>query len=745
MTFHMDGRILGANDYVLNLLGYTHEEVHQGHIRWDQLTPPEFWQRERQAHSELAVTGVCTPLQKEFIRKDGGRVTIWVGGALVPSSDHGVCFVLDITKQKELEESLKNSERKFRALTEHATLGIGQARDIRRMEYMNPTLRDWFGIPQTEVLNNLSFLDYCTPESALRIQDELKQRMLGQASVYEIEVISRQGRRRNLVVSGTPLTNEAGEVDSFIATFVDISDIKKNLSMLKLLVESIPDGVLLVDENGCILAFNHRFAEVCGFPEDLLLRPDNGPILNFLRDHLVDPETFFRRLVTNYELSATDFPDNIVELKNGRFIEVYRKALPLGPQSTIRVICIRDVTAKTKIDLHLMHTDRMATMGALMAGMAHEINNPLTHVIGGLEQIQNRLGAEAELSKEDIKDLHQRVGNLLKSSVRISEIVKDLNLFSRNENESLEPVDPRLAMETILPLVQAEIKSRARLIKDFSEVPLCLANEGRLGQVFLNLIVNALQAMPAETSGANELHLSIKCTSPSWIEIEVRDNGVGIPAEDLSRIFQPFFTTKPIGTGTGLGLSICFNLVQTFKGEIQVDSQVGKGTSFKVFLPLAKAASIPLQPEKYQPALRQKKILVVDDEEEIRELIASELSEDNEVWTAQNGLRAMEVLRDQGANVDIIVCDLIMAGMSGMELFRQASSEWPGIDQKFLFLTGGAINDEAREILEERGSQVVMKPFSLEQLREVMTLRFAPALEAKPSSHKSAKLKETLP
>ncbi len=726
LTFHMDGRVLEANDYVLRLVGYTRADLQEHRIQWDKMTPPEFWDRELAAHAELKLRGVCEPFQKEYIHRLGHRVPIWVGGAMVPGTKTGVCFVLDISLQKQMERDLQNRERDFRALTEHTTVGIARARDIRAIEYLNPTMRDWFGIPRDSALEKINFLDFCTPASAAKVQDEIKRRLKGESTVYEIEIVSQQKKHRHLIVSGVPLLGPSGEVESFVATFVDISEIRKSFSILKLIVESLPEGVLLVDSDEKILAYNQRFAEVWDFPIELLQETYQFNILENVRHKLVDPEDFFRKRSEVGALKNNDHFPHVLELKDGRYIELYRKILDLPTQSSMRVICARDVTNQKKIDQHLMHTDRMATVGALAAGMAHEINNPLTHLIGGLEQVQRLLATDAPLTPKESSILKDKVHLLLKSSLRISEIVKDLNLFSRNDHEDLEPVDVRHAIETIFPFVQIEIKNRARLITDFDEVPFCIANEGRLGQVFLNLIVNALQAMPAETADQNTLYLSIKSRDSKTVEIEVRDNGVGIAPENLKKIFQPFFTTKPIGTGTGLGLSICFNLIQKFKGEIQVHSQLNVGTSFKVLLP----AALPSEARSHTSAtpkrnLSRKVILIVDDEEEIRDLIASEFENEHEVLTAKNGFSALEILNSRASDVHLILCDLIMPGLSGTELFAKSVSTWPEISQKFLFLTGGAINPEAQTFIQQRPKQVLLKPFSLSQLRDVIAGRLA--------------------
>jgi signal transduction histidine kinase len=234
----------------------------------------------------------------------------------------------------------------------------------------------------------------------------------------------------------------------------------------------------------------------------------------------------------------------------------------------------------------LLVADRMAALGMLAAGVGHEINNPLMAVLGNLELAQqdvetlqqNHTSVPVGDLPETLRDAHEAAG-------RMRNIVRDLKLFSRGDDDTRGAVDVGPVIESSLRIVSHELKYRATLVRDLAPVPLVWGNEARLGQVFLNIIVNAVHALPEDRARTNELRVATSIAPDGRVRVQIADNGVGMSPDVVSRIFTPFFTTKPVGVGTGLGLAICHQLVTSVGGEITVDTKVGKGTTFNVFLP----------------------------------------------------------------------------------------------------------------------------------------------------------------
>jgi signal transduction histidine kinase/CheY-like chemotaxis protein len=234
----------------------------------------------------------------------------------------------------------------------------------------------------------------------------------------------------------------------------------------------------------------------------------------------------------------------------------------------------------------LLVADRMAALGMLAAGVGHEINNPLMAVLGNLELAQHDVGALKERHREvDLGELPETLRDAYDAAGRMRGIVRDLKLFSRGDDDSRGAVDVVPVIESSLRIVSHELKYRANLVRDLQPVPQVWANEARLGQVFLNMIVNAVHALPEERSKTNELRVATSIDPDGRVRVEIADNGVGMAPDVVAHIFTPFFTTKPIGVGTGLGLAICHQLVTSIGGEIIVATEVGKGTTFKVLLP----------------------------------------------------------------------------------------------------------------------------------------------------------------
>jgi CheY-like chemotaxis protein len=252
------------------------------------------------------------------------------------------------------------------------------------------------------------------------------------------------------------------------------------------------------------------------------------------------------------------------------------------------------------------------------------------------------------------------------------------------------------------------------------------ANEGRLGQVFLNLLVNAAQAIPEGGVDQHEIRVVTR-PHPEGVMIEVRDTGSGIAPDVLKRLFEPFFTTKPMGVGTGLGLPICQDIVTSFNGRIEVESKVGKGSTFRVILRAAiadYAFELPRAPQ-VREASRRGRILVVDDEPMIAVAIRRTLQREHEVVTLTSAREAHARLTG-GERFDVIVCDVMMPEMSGMDLHEELVRHSPELAARMVFMTGGAFTPNARAFLNQVANRRLEKPFTSKELRALVQAMLAP-------------------
>jgi CheY-like chemotaxis protein len=260
------------------------------------------------------------------------------------------------------------------------------------------------------------------------------------------------------------------------------------------------------------------------------------------------------------------------------------------------------------------------------------------------------------------------------------------------------------------------------VVKHYAMVPQVDANESRLGQVFLNLIINAAHAIPAGNYDANEIRISTALDLHGRVVVDIGDTGTGIPPEIRPRLFTPFFSTKPIGVGTGLGLAISHRIITQFGGTISFDTEVGKGTTFHITLPVSGGPALPQHTQKMwtrSPAARRGSVLVVDDEESLAQALRRFLSVEHSVTAVYRARDALDLL-ELGTRYDVILCDLMMPQITGMELHAEVARLDPVQASRFVFLTGGAFTPSAREFLIATTNRRIEKPFDLKEVRRLV-------------------------
>ncbi len=382
------------------------------------------------------------------------------------------------------------------------------------------------------------------------------------------------------------------------------------------------------------------------------------------------------------------------------------------------------------------HSERMASVGLLSASIAHEINNPLAVVIGNLELVM--LALQDGIGSDLARQLLDRLGtaedplrDALDAAERVRQIVRDLRIFARSDGGDVtQPVDLHKVIESTLRMASNEVRHRAQLVKAYGDIPLARGDESRLSQVLLNLIVNAAQAMPLGQVEGNEIRISTGLDEQARVYVDIADNGVGIPPDKLDKVFEPFFTTKAAGVGTGLGLAICHRIVSELGGTIGVTSEVGKGTVFRVTLQRsitdAVAAAAPVAasapPPKPQGGKRGR-VLVVDDEASLCKTIERILEAEHEVIATTSARRAISQI-EAGERFDVILSDVMMPEMTGMELFATLNRSTPDQAQRMIFMTGGAFSSDAARFLESAPNSTIEKPFRPSVLRTAVRSAF---------------------
>jgi signal transduction histidine kinase len=379
---------------------------------------------------------------------------------------------------------------------------------------------------------------------------------------------------------------------------------------------------------------------------------------------------------------------------------------------------------RERMALQLAQKQRLESLGTLAAGVAHEINNPLTYVLANVDFAAGRVQALLGGREVKLADVAEALAEAREGVERVERIVRDLRSFARVGDDERGPVDPRQVIESTLNVVRNEIRHRARLVKNLGAVPHVEANESRLGQVVLNLLINAVQALPEGRAEDHELGVSTATDGAGRAVIEVRDTGCGIPAEALARIFDPFFSTKPVGSGMGLGLALTHGIVTSLGGEIQVESTVGEGSTFRVILPPAPPGARPARSPTPSPAgasQRRGRVLVVDDEPLVASSIARLLEGEHDVVTATRAEDALA--RAHAERFDVILCDLMMPDLAGMDFYHALGARDPDAARRVVFITGGAFTPGARAFLERVQAPCVEKPFNADRLRALVRER----------------------
>ncbi len=584
---------------------------------------------------------------------------------------------------------------------------------------MNDRMMQIADRPRDQIIGR-RIIDLLGPHNQATVTAELDR----ENATYEVEHIHLDGSRGQLRVNARSVQIDGRRLR--VAVIQDLTERRKvELAFIRTqqgfraMIERLPFGIAL-HHHGITRYANPSILHSLGFEklDDVRGRPVVDFILPEDRPFVVE---------RTRELLEFDQPLPPLEIRfmhrDGRLLRM--ETLPVRmiefEGELCHLVVVVDVSDKKILEERLQFADRMASVGTLAAGMAHEVNNPLSYVIGHLE-----LMAEALQKEGPAHPLAHHVKEALEGSERVRRTVTELKTFSRASDESVAPTDVREVMETAIRLGGNEIRHRAQLRRHFDNVPLVDANASRLSQVFVNLLINAAQAIAPGQAESQRIDVYIAADGPE-VTISVQDTGAGIPLEVQKRIFDPFFTTKPVGEGTGLGLSICHGIVASLGGSIRFESTPGHGTRFTVRLPARPPlpAAPPTSPAAPSPEKRIR-ILVIDDEPAILELLSLALAQ-HQVHSARGGQEGLDAcLNDEW---DVVLCDLMMPEVSGMDVYARIAEVKPELLPRVVFLTGGAFTLEARDFLSNPAIARLDKPFRIETLKTLIA-GFVPAPSA---------------
>jgi len=370
-----------------------------------------------------------------------------------------------------------------------------------------------------------------------------------------------------------------------------------------------------------------------------------------------------------------------------------------------------------RLHTQLLRADRLSALGTLAATVAHEINNPLSFVLSNLEVVEDQLrGAPSN------PELQTSISQAREGVRRVATIVKDLRGISHPGKAAQKTrVDVHRSLDAAIRICEGEARERARIVRDYGRVPRVHADEAQLGQVFLNLLVNAIQAIDPGKPSENTITVRTRKASQGVL-LEICDTGPGIDPRHVDRLFEPFVTTKDVGEGTGLGLYVCRSIVESMQGQIRLEPMTDGGTRATIVLPVAPdteevgTPSVPIHDATPTEDLHLR-ILIIDDEEMLTSALARSLR-GHQVHTANRGAQAVEMA--MASRFDLILCDLIMPEMTGMDVYKALHAADEGIRKRFVFMTGATVTSEAKAFAERIDVPVLEKPFSRADLLGVL-------------------------
>ncbi len=726
------GMIIYANPGMVRLLGYQKESELIGQSPLS-LVSPESLEMVRNRIQKIFMEGhPYNPVTEvKVITQNGGVTQVEAESISVIYQGMPAAMVLlrEVDERENMGKAQREADENFRAIIQQIPDGIF-IENTERILFVSQSVVKMLGYEREDELIGHPPLTFVHPDFHPVIQKRIA-RIYGKEGVdplLESSWIKKDGSRLSVEASGISIIYQGKP--AVMAVLRDTAPRKKSEEALRksdetfqAIIQQMPNGVLIVDPEKVLFA-NQTLAgflkypsadELVGCPKFDLIHSDyhravRERIEPILGQEGANPILILKLLGKGGE--PVDFESSSISIQFG------------GKPAVMMVL--RDITMQNRLEHQASHNEKLATVGTLAAGIAHEINNPLTYVLANLVFLQENLDDLRRQMDEKghvdagypklFEEILEEIDETAQGGERIREIVRGLKSFVRTDEDEVAVVDLNKTIESAINMTFHEFKHKARVEKDFAlRLPLLTANVGKLQQVFINLLINAAHAIEGNNPEDNKIHIRTGQENGSLFA-EFTDTGRGIPTDILPNIFEPFFTTKPVGVGTGLGLSICDKIVKFYKGTIEVKSQVGQGTTFTVRLLLDNGLKVPGADPRPSEAQGRGRVLVVDDEPGNLEVLNRVLKKKHEVLTALTGLDALAILEREGGKVDVVVSDLNMPDMNGISLFKNVARKFPGLEKRFVFITGGVLMAESSDFFKSVDNPCLEKPFKFDEI-----------------------------
>jgi two-component system cell cycle sensor histidine kinase/response regulator CckA len=697
----VSGTFTFVNQGGLDFTGYTEDDVAKGLIALDVVVPSD---RARLASiMEEVVNGEKRSDECHFLRKDGSPIPLQVFASPIVRDDQ-ICGIrgvaVDLSDLRNAQKATLLSRASFNSIVERCVDGMIVVDLDGRMLYANPSAASLLGRSQDEV-GELWF-----------------DKSLVDVDITEVKIVG-PGGMHGLAEMRLEKTDWEGE-PAYLVMLRDITEQRKAEKVQRRLATAIEQSVetiIITDSEGVIEYVNPIFEATSGYTVAEVI----GRKTKFWLSDEYD-EDFYNQLLNTVRSGIVWTGRFISKRKDGT---LYYEDATISPVrdslgNIMNYVAVkRDVSEQIGLEQQLRHSQKMEAVGTLAGGIAHDFNNLLQIVVGYGELLSTQIDKTAPCYSD--------LEIILKAGYRGADLVKSILAFSREAEAAFQPVNlnhevkhaHKLLLRTIPRMIDIEMHLAGNL-KTVRSDPT------QIEQILLNLAVNSRDAMPdggkliieTENVFLDEDYClrQLEVTPGNYVRITVSDTGCGMEREVVERIFEPFYTTKKAGEGTGLGLSMVFGIVKSHGGHINCYSEPGVGTTFKIDIPvLDDEIESDVSETKEMPALGTETILVVDDEENIRELARRCLTPTGyQIMTAGNGLHALEVYREKQSDISLVILDLIMPEMGGIECLGELLKIDPNV--KVLVTSGFSSDGPTREIIKTRAKGFIDKPFRTKEM-----------------------------
>jgi two-component system cell cycle sensor histidine kinase/response regulator CckA len=755
----LDGHLLSVSPAGAKVLGYEPEEM-VGRDMQDFLPPdvrdqlPAYLHRIQKDGTASGLMRVMTKSGDERIlaysnicRRESGKPAYVLGHAA------------DVTDLKKAEQQLRIAEQRLRHLLQCSSDVVTIAQPDGSIQFISPAVERALGYLPSNVVGRNIF-DYVHPHDLLTAQETFAAalRKPGYASSIEVRLRNHDGdyvpfdvvannllatvavagvvitakdlsprkvaereferQKEELETRDRQRTAELARINQMLIAEINEREQTENArresqSLLQAALESTADGILVVDLQGQIVSINRRCADMWNIPENVLTERRDEQALSFVLDQLKFPVQFMSKVKALYA-SPNESSYDVLEFKDGRVFERYSQPQKIAGKTVGRVWSFRDVTEQRQLEDYLRQSQKMEAIGRLAGGIAHDFNNLLMVIMGNCEELKTR---------NDLANMRHSTEEILAAALRAASLTKQLLAFSRRQVMAPRLLDVNVTLGDLSKMLRRLIGEDIELLISSSESPAYVSTDpAQLDQVIVNLVVNARDAMPkggrltleVQMLELGEAHTKGTASVPpgNYVLIKVSDTGTGMTRETLSRMFEPFFTTKELGQGTGLGLATAYGVVRQSNGYILVQSAVGQGTTFEIYLPRVDgASSINVVPNLPNGSCRgSETILLVEDQESLRLLIKAFLEQQGyTVLAARNGMEALSLVDRCPQPIHLLVTDVVMPDIRGAELAERLLKCRP--NTRVIYISG-YLDEE----ITDSAAAFLQKPFRMQEL-----------------------------